>query len=61
MTGAELASFLTTKTDRTIEVAYNPVSRRVEQVYPEDEVFADDVWTMSWSLSCGRYVSIPEN
>jgi hypothetical protein len=60
MTGAELASFLTTKTDNVIEVAYNPATRRIEQVFPEDEVFEDDVFKMYWANSLGRYVSIPD-
>ena len=60
MTGAEMASFLTTKTDNIIDVAYNLFRRKIEQVFPEDEVPEGDIFKMYWSGSVGRYVTIPE-
>ena len=52
---------LTRYQGRTIDVAMNPVTKRVEIVYPEDEVPAGHTITMHWSNSLERYISIPED
>lgn len=42
----------------TIQVAYNPITRKIERVYAEDEVPASQIITLYWAGD--RYVSIPE-
>lgn len=45
----------TTKT-----VAYNPTTRRYEEVYAEDETVGSNVITLYWSGSLNKWVAIPE-
>ncbi len=46
--------------ETTIEVAWNPYTRRFEPIYPESEGY-DEVnrIEMFWCRSAGRYVTIP--
>jgi len=45
----------------TKTVAFNPISRRFEEVWPESETGDDTVITMYWCQSAGRYVTVPES
>lgn len=40
-----------------IKVAYNPLRKRYEQVFPEDELGTSFVITLYWATDC--YVTIP--
>jgi len=52
---------MTTHAGQTIDVAYNPQSRRFETVWPEDELGPDArIITLHWSRAAARYVTIPE-
>lgn len=42
-----------------IQTAWNPTTRKVEIVHPEDEVPAKNIITMYWADD--RYVTIPED
>lgn len=42
-------------------VAYNPMKRKVETVYPEDEVKSSEIIRMYWSNTLRRYVTIPKS
>lgn len=39
--------------------AFNPITRRYEEVDPESETGDDQVITMYWCQAAGRYVTIP--
>lgn len=43
----------------TKQVAFNPASRRYEEVYPESELAGEQVITMYWCQSAERYVTVP--
>ncbi len=47
--------------DAVIDVAYNPMTKKVERVFIEDEVPAEDIFQMFWSQSLKKYVTIPTN
>jgi hypothetical protein len=42
-------------------VAYNPITRRWEQVFAEDEVIGSKTITEYWSGALERWVTIPED
>ena len=42
-------------------VAFNPLTRRWEQAFPEDEVIGSTAITQYWSGALERWVTIPEN
>ena len=44
-----------------IEVAWNPLTRRWERVYPESELGDQEPTVMYWCRSAGRYVTIPKD
>jgi len=44
----------------TKQVAFNPIHKVWETVYPEDEVSEGESITMYWVQSMRRYVTIPE-
>jgi hypothetical protein len=46
--------------ESTIEVAWNPYTRRFEPIYPESEGY-DEAHRieMTWCPAAGRYVTIP--
>ncbi len=44
---------------QTKTIAYNPLTRRYEEVFPEDEIPAHKIITLYWSVN--RWVTIPEN
>ncbi len=52
---------MTTYDGDRIEVAHNPLTRRWERVYPEDELGGQEPTTMYWCRSAGRYVTIPDD
>lgn len=45
----------------TKKVAFNPITRRYEEVYPESELGDEPVITMYWCRAAGCYVTIPED
>lgn len=45
----------------TKTVAYNPLTRRYEEVHEEDEVPAHKIITLYWSGTLEKYVTIPAN
>lgn len=53
---------LTTYQGHHIKVAFNPVNRRWETVYPESELMPNErPITLHWSSALARYVTIPED
>jgi len=50
---------MTTK-QRIQAFAYNPVSRKIERVFIEDEVPEEDLIYMCWSETLRKYVTVPE-
>lgn len=46
--------------EQTIQIAYNPITRKFERVYEEDEVPAHKIITLYWSGTLEKYVTIPE-
>jgi len=40
--------------------AYNPVSRKIEKVFVEDEVPEEDLIHMYWSEALRKHVTVPE-
>jgi hypothetical protein len=46
---------------KTRSVAFNPLRGRIEEVYPEDEVPAEDLIQQHWSETLQRWVTIPED
>lgn len=51
-------AFKTTKQRQTKQVAFNPTTRRYEEVNAEDETVGSNVITLYWSD--GKWVTIPE-
>lgn len=45
----------------TKQVAFNPATRRYEDVYPESELAGEQVITMYWCQSAGMYMTVPES
>lgn len=45
----------------TKTVAFNPATRRYEEVTPESEMAGEKVITMYWCRAAGCYVTIPED
>ena len=45
----------------TKQVAFNPATRRYEEVYPESEMAGEQIITMYWCRAAGCYVTIPED
>lgn len=54
-------SWMTTRTTDTINVAFNPATRRYEEVYPESEMAGEQIIAMYWCQSAERYVTVPED
>lgn len=41
----------------TIQVAFNPITRKYEQVFPEDEAYETSI-TMYWSGAVDKYIFV---
>lgn len=55
-----MKSTKTSKRPTIIMMAHNPISKKFEQVFPEDEVTIDRMVPMFWSRSQNQYFTCPD-